>query len=101
MAETKVEGRLGVIQRRKLGLTFRNALRVARQLNAEDQLVTDDEQIAAAQVAARMVAENPEMFKAAAAEDDRDWEEFFSSLIAFIEKLMPLILQLIEIFSAV
>lgn len=97
----EVQGRLGVIQRRKLGLTFENALRVAKKLHQEGTLVTDDAQTATAQVAAAMVAENPETFKAAASEDGRDWEQFFNALVSFLEKLMPLILQLIEIFGGI
>lgn len=100
MSQT-LESRLGVLERRKLGLTFGNALRIARKLHREGSLVSDDSQSAAAQVAAAMVAENPELFRTAAADGERDWEEFFSALIAFLEKMMPLILQLIEIFSAV
>ena len=99
MTET-VESRLGVIERRKLGLTFGNALRVARKLHSEGSLVTDDSQTAAAQVAAAMVAENPELFKATVADGERNWEEFFNSVVSFLEKLMPLILRLIEIFGA-
>ncbi len=99
MTET-VEARLGVLERRKLGLTFRNALRIARQLHAEGTLISDDSQAAAAQVAATMVAENPEGFKTAVADGERNWEEFFNSLVALLEKMMPLILQLIEIFGA-
>lgn len=95
-----VDTTLNVVQRRKLGLTFRNALRVARKLHKEGTLIGDDPQTAAAQVAAAMVAENPGAFKTAAAESDQGWEEFFNSLIALIEKMMPLILQLIEIFSS-
>ena len=95
-----VESRLGVLERRKLGLTFGNALRIARKLHSEGSLISDDAQTAAAQVAAAMVTENPELFKTAVADGQRNWEEFFNSLISFLEKLMPLILQLIEIFGA-
>jgi len=90
-------GRIGVIERRKLGMTFANALRVARKLHAEGTLVTDDPETAAAQVAAAIVAENPVAFQSTVGE--RDWSEFFAQLIAFFEKMMPLILKLIEIFS--
>ena len=91
-------GAIGFIERRKLGLTFGNALRVARKLHAEGALVTDDPQMAAAQVAAAMVAENPAAFQAAAG---ADWGTFFEQLIAFFEKIMPLILKLIEIFGGI
>lgn len=94
MAETV--GAIGLIERRKLGLTFTNALRTARRLKAEGVLIEDDPHEAAAQVAAAMVAENPAAFKAAAG---ADWESFFAQLIAFFEKIMPLILQLITIFG--
>lgn len=90
-------GRLGVLERRKLGLTFGNAVRIASKLHRDGSLVTDDSQTAAAQVAAAMVAEQPVAFREAVGE--RDWEEFFSALISFLEKMMPLILQLIQIFS--
>lgn len=96
-AEAETASRLGIIERRKLGLTFANALRIARKLHAEGTLVDDDSETAAAQVAAAMVAENPQAFKAVAGE--RDWSAFFDQLIAFLEKLMPLILQLIQIFA--
>lgn len=98
MTEQEKVGRIGVLERRKLGLTFGNALRITRKLQADGTLIADDPQAAAAQVAAAMVAENPGAFKAAAG---ADWEEFFNALVAFIEKMMPLILQLIEIFSAI
>ncbi len=98
---TTLETRLGVFERRRLGFTFGNALRIARQMHDAGTLVLDDSQTAAEQVAAAMVAENPELFRTAVADGQRNWEEFFKSLISFLEKMMPLILQLIEIFSAV
>ncbi|MHB8902460.1 MAG: hypothetical protein ACYC6Y_27175 [Thermoguttaceae bacterium] len=99
MMTVTARSRLGVFERRKLGLTFGNALRFARKLHDEGWLVGDDSQTAATQIAAAMVAENPDLYRTAVAESQRSWEEFFGLLISFLEKMMPLILQLIQIFS--
>jgi hypothetical protein len=76
----------------EMGLTFPNMLRVAKQLKASGEL-SEDADVAAAQIAAALAGENPKAF----AGPGIDWD----AILAFIEKLLPLILQIISIFSAI
>jgi len=78
-------GRLGFLERRKLGLTFRAVLKTAKELKADGQLDTENPDIAAAQVTAKILGENPQAFEKAGV----DWE----AILAFIEAIVPLILQ--------
>lgn len=84
-------GRLTFRERRKLGLTFRNVLRTARQLNAAGEL-SSAEDVAAGQIAFAIAAESPKAY----ADPAVDWD----AILAFLEGLMPIILQLIEIFNS-
>jgi hypothetical protein len=45
------------------------------------------------------MAENVEAWGAEAQAGDRDWSSFFESLASFLERIMPLIQQLIDIFG--
>lgn len=95
-AEAEVEardGRLTLRQRRQLGLTFRNCLQAARKLKAEGTLDADPD-IAAAQIAA-VISGDPEYAKAYAEVGAVNWD----AILAFIERLIPLIMQLIQLFS--
>ena len=49
-------------------------------------------------IAAEIMGENIAAWKTSV-KADRDWSAFFESFIAFLEKLMPLILQLIDMFG--
>lgn len=89
-AEAAAAGRLTLIQRRKMGLTIVNCARVAAKLRKAGTL-SEDADVAAAQIAAELAGENPKAFQAAGA----DW----GAILAFIEKLLPLILQLIALFG--
>lgn len=89
-----VEARgLTFIQRQKMGLTFGNCLRVARQLKKAGTL-SEDADVAAAQIAAELAKENPKAFESTSAVD---WD----AILAFIEKLIPLIMQIISMFMAI
>ena len=91
MSTEEVAGRrLTFAQRRKMGLTLGNCLRVARRLKQDGRL-SDDEDVAAGQIAAELAGENTAAFNEAGV----DWD----SILAFIEKLLPLILQLLAIFG--
>jgi hypothetical protein len=85
------EGGMSRRERRRLGVTFGKCLRAARELKKAGEL-SDDSETAAAQIAAKLAADKPGDFAKLSAVD---WD----AIIAFIEKLIPLILQLIEIFS--
>ena len=88
-----VEGRgLTIVQRRKLGLTLGNCLRSARKLRRSGEL-SDDPDIAAGQIAADLAGENPSAFG--------DPGIDFEAILAFIERLLPLIMQLISIFGGI
>lgn len=80
-------------QRRELGLTIANLAEIAKELKAEGEIDKDTprSEVAAA-IAVRLEAKNPAAFKGAAAID-------LDSIIAFIERLLPLILKLIDLFS--
>lgn len=89
------EERLGLLQRRRLGLTIPALAPVVKKLRDEGQL-TGEPSVDAVMVANFLVSQNQEEYKAAAG---RDWQAFFEALIAFLEKLLPLILQLIDLFT--
>jgi len=91
--------RVTIRERRELGLTFRNVRRVLEDLEAEGVLERDDVSGTAVQVLDRLVQEDPDKFITAACEGDRDWGAFFESLIAFLERLLPLIIQIFGFMS--
>lgn len=85
-------------ERREVGATLRNVRRILGELQAADPVgfeQSSSEELAL-DVVGILMAENPQAFQTAMA--DRDWEEFFEWLIAFLEKLIPLIIQIITIF---
>ena len=69
-------------ERRKLGVTLRNAIKIARELKK------DGEEVNAESIAMAMIEENPKAFERAG---ERDWSSFFEALIKFIEAIMPII----------
>ena len=87
----KVGRRMGILERRRLGLTFGNIARVAKDLKSKGQLA-EDPTIAAGQIMAQIAAENPQTYS----EPGVDWD----AILEFIEALLPIILQIIEMFSA-
>lgn len=83
---------LGLRERRQLGLTVANISVALKELKAEGEIdkTSSDSEIAAA-VAAKLAEKNPQSFGAAGIDLD--------AIIAFIEKLLPLILKLIALFG--
>ena len=81
-----VEARDGFLatvrERRKLGVTLRNAVRIARELKRDGEAVNADA------IAMVMVEDNPAAFVQAG---ERDWESFFAALVKFLEAIMPII----------
>jgi len=80
------DGGLTRRQRKKLGITFRNIRRVAKELKANGEL-SDNTALASAEVLEVLTNENPKGFKDEAAAIDWD------ALLAFIEKLMAIIMK--------
>lgn len=95
MAEEQVVGRrngLSWIQRRRLGITPLNMARVVKRLKSEREDFDEwsHEEIAA-EVLNELMNENPTAYADVAA---IDWD----GLLAFIERLLPVILQIIALF---
>ena len=87
-------GRLTIRQRRAMGLTFVGTLRAARELARRGDITstTDPKEMAAA------IAEEIMLTNARAWSDHAssiDWD----AILAFIEKLIPLIMKLIALFG--
>lgn len=78
-------------QREAMGLTRANVRKVARQLRKEGRLKGLSQREMAELILDVIAVDNPKAFAA----PNIDWD----ALIAFIEKLLPLILKLIELFS--
>jgi hypothetical protein len=85
--------RLTIRERRKLGLTFRNVLRVTRELQDEGVLDKHDKAGTAAQILERLTHEDPQAYQEV--KGDFDWDAF----LEFLEKLLPIILMFMEAFS--
>jgi hypothetical protein len=83
---------LTIRQRLKLGLTVANITEIAKTLKAEGEIDenTSHSEIAAA-IAVRLATKNSDEFAAVGLDLD--------TVIQFIERLLPLILKLIELFS--
>lgn len=87
-------GKLTVRQRRQMGLTFRGALQAARELNRRGEIHKDmDSKEISALIAEEIMVTNAKAWADNAVAIDWD------AILAFIEKLIPLILKLIELFS--
>lgn len=83
---------MNIFQRREMGLTIGNIRRATKQLLDDGTITTDtprDEMAAA--VLNQLVVENPKAF----ADPSLDWD----ALLAFIERLLPIILQIIALFA--
>lgn len=94
-AVKKLRRELTPSQRIAVGATYKNVIRIVRELRRDGEI--DDEtshaEIAAA-VVSRLEKENPKSFSELA-KGDRDWASFLESLAAFVERILPLILKLI------
>jgi len=90
-ASEEAVGRLGILERRKLGLTFRNVLRAAKELDAAGQFDAENPDLTSARLAVKLAAENPKAYQ----EVGVDWD----AILAFIEALLPLIIQFMTIFG--
>ena len=91
MADTTGRG-LTLRQRRAMGLTVRNMARAARELAADGSIDKDTPREDVAElVLEKIVTENPKAF----ADPGVDWD----AILAFIEKLLPLILAIISMFG--
>lgn len=91
MADGDLVGGLTPQQRDDFGLSRENVKKIVRQLRKEGKLRGLSNREIAGLVLDTIVAENPKAF----AQAQIDWD----ALIAFIEKLLPLILKIIELFN--
>jgi len=88
---TQVSTRISIRERRQLGLTFRNVRRVVKEMDAAGELDRDNPDGIAVQVLERLIQEKPAEFQKVTA--DRDWASFFDAFLAFLEKILPIIMQ--------
>jgi hypothetical protein len=79
---------------RRLGANRWNGIKIARSLRRRGIINKDmtPNEIATA-IAVELAAQNAEEMDLCLAEDKRDWAAFFAALIAFFEKLMPIIMM--------
>ncbi|MFA5376343.1 MAG: hypothetical protein WC455_11415 [Dehalococcoidia bacterium] len=79
---------------RRLGANRWNCLKIARSLRRRGIINKDmtSKEIATA-IAVEIAAKNADEMELCATEDKRDWASFFEALIAFIEKILPLIMM--------
>lgn len=87
---TSAPYRLGRRERRKLGMTIGGVRRAVKQLEADGDLDKADVSGTAAQVLGILHGKDPQAYVEAMG--DRDWGAFFEALLAFLEKILPLIL---------
>jgi hypothetical protein len=89
---------LGWLQRRRLGLTWANIRNIVVELQQSegfDETISNKE--LAKNVALLLVQDPQYCANYCALDPSFDWEQ----LLAFIEKLLPIILALIQIFGAI
>jgi len=91
LAPAKIRRGLTFRQRRELGLTFRNVRRLLAEKQKAGELEGRDTAELAVEVFNDLVTENPQAFS----DPSLDWD----AILAFLEKLIPLIMQLISLFS--
>lgn len=93
MSTDNVEGRgLTIRQRREMGLTAANIFRTTRELVRDGTITKDMDKDDITQVVVdRLVVDNPKAF----ADPGVDWD----AVLAFIEKLIPFIMQIIALFG--
>ena len=91
MDDTVTRRGLTFKQRRQMGLTVRNIARATRVLASEGIITKDTPEDEAAElVLERLVMDNPQSF----ADPTLDWD----AVLAFIERLIPLIMTIIALF---
>jgi len=77
-------------QRRAMGITPRNMIRVVREMEKDGSLESVDQAELSAMVLDRLMTENPKAF----ADPSLDWD----AILSFIEALLPVILKIIALF---
>lgn len=82
-------------ERRAMGITWRNIKRILAEKQAAGEVDGRDSSVVAIEVFDQLVQDNPKVFMDAKAVPGRDWSLFFEALLAFIAKLIPLILMFI------
>ncbi len=88
-------GRLGIAQRRKLGLTPRNLLPIVRDLKAKGQISADDPDMAAVVILQELQARNPKAWTDEAAAWSPELQATnWDRILEFLEKLLPLLITL-------
>jgi len=94
-AASKVAGNpsLSIGQRMELGLSYRNIRGVVKDLHDEGELDGLTESELSVIVLTRLAAKNPEAYARAAAQGSME------DIIAFISRLLPLILQILALFG--
>ena len=90
--KTKTRRGLSFRERRAAGVTFRNVAKKLAEMQEDGSLEELDSSARAAEVLRRIQADDPKALMDACG--DRDWTEFFSALLAFIEKIIPIILMI-------
>ena len=80
-------------QARSMGVTFRTAFHVARELKRA-RLLPDDRDLAADMVVSELARRNAEAWAKVAADPEINWE----ALMEFIYQLVQLILKIIMLF---
>jgi hypothetical protein len=102
--------RLGFLQRRQLGFTRPAVRDAAIQLIRAGEIkaiaagvdgieASAWKQDVCEAIATKIMQDNIGAWKELAGTNERDWSEFFAALIAFVEKLMPIIQMLLTIFG--
>lgn len=91
--ELKVNGRLGVIQRRRMGLTVKNILAELKSMKDEGKLAAyaSEEGVDVANLSATIAGRLAE--KRPADWQDIDWD----AVLAFIEKLLELLIKFLPL----
>ena len=78
-----------------MGVTWKNIKRVLTEKQAAGEVDGRDSSVVAMEVLSQLIEDNPKVFMDAKAVAGRDWSLFFEALLAFIAKLIPLILMFI------
>jgi len=82
-------------ERKELGLTRGNVIRTAIRLHKDGKLNIVDEDMMANQIQAEIMADNPKAYANAGEFSDEKWDGIFAILM----KLLPIILQIVAMFS--
>jgi hypothetical protein len=84
---------MGMVDRRRLGVTFISVLKAAKKVTANPDFLPTSRRDIAESILEEIIGKN--LPQAREAEPGIDWD----GLLAFIEKLLPIILQLLAIFG--